>query len=195
VIRNLRRVLAARAAANAPMEIRLVCVLMRQNLQELPALVRLAHAEGVDDVFVQYLCHDFEEASLPDGYKPMRDFIHDQALDRMPRNVVADAFAAARAAASETGVTLRLPMLDGDARATRLPRCDWPWRGAYISYRGEAMPCCMVGTPDRMNFGNMLERGVRDVWSGSGYRAFREGLATDAPFPICRSCSLYRGTF
>jgi len=195
VIRNLRRVIAARAAANAPMDIRLVCVLMRQNLHELPALVRLAHAEGVDDIFVQYLCHDFEETSLPDGYKPMRDFIHDQTLDRVPHDVVAGAFAAARRAADETGVTLRLPALDGRTRALQRPRCDWPWRGAYVSYRGDAMPCCMVGTPDRVNFGNMLERGVLDVWHGEDYDQFRETLLTDAPFPICRSCSLYRGTF
>jgi len=195
VLRNLRRVIAARSAANAPMKIRIVCVLMRQNLHELPALVRLAHAEGVDDVFVQYLCHDFEETSLPEGYKPMRDFIHDQALDRVSRETVSNAFAAARAAATETGVALRLPSLEGEARKRSTPRCDWPWRGAYVSYRGEAMPCCMVGTPDRMNFGNMLERSVLDVWRGSRYQQFRDGLAMDEPSAICRSCSLYRGTF
>jgi PAS domain S-box-containing protein len=26
---------------------------------------------------------------------------------------------------------------------------DWPWRGAYLSYDGQAVPCCMVSTPDR----------------------------------------------
>ncbi len=25
--------------------------------------------------------------------------------------------------------------------------CDWPWHGPYISYRGLAMPCCMIATP------------------------------------------------
>ena len=64
-----------------------------------------------------------------------------------------------------------------------------------MSYRGDAMPCCMVGTPDRINFGNMLDDGVADVWNNAEYQAFRERLATDRPSPICRSCSLYRGTF
>ena len=53
----------------------------------------------------------------------------------------------------------------------------------------------MVGTPDRVNFGNMLEQGVENVWRNPAYQRFRKQLATDAPAAICRSCSLYRGTF
>jgi radical SAM protein with 4Fe4S-binding SPASM domain len=195
VIRNLRRVMNARRDAASPLHVRVVTVLMRQNLHELPAIVRLASDEGVTDVFVQYLCHDFEESSLPDGYRPMRDFIHEQALDGFPRAGIARAFDSARATAREAGVQLRLPPLERVTRKRAAPRCDWPWRGAYVSYRGDAMPCCMVSTPDRINFGNMLKDGVAAVWNNDSYERFREQLAADAPAPICRSCSLYRGTF
>jgi radical SAM protein with 4Fe4S-binding SPASM domain len=195
VIRNLRRVMAARREANSPLAVRIVTVLMRQNLHELPAVVRLAHEEGVEHVFVQYLCHDFEESSLPAGYAPMRDFIRDQTLASLPRDAIGAAFDEARSLAAQTGVELRLPPLERVDHAPRLPRCDWPWRGAYVSYRGDAMPCCMVGTPDRVNFGNMLQDGVEAIWKGPAYHRFREQLADDEPAPICRSCSLYRGTF
>jgi radical SAM protein with 4Fe4S-binding SPASM domain len=195
VIRNLRRVMDARRALASPLHVRVVTVLMRQNLHELPALVRLASAEGVDDMFVQYLCHDFEETSLPDAYRPMRDFIHDEALESVPREALAHAFDEARNAAAACGVRLRLPPLERRARPVAIPRCDWPWRGAYVSFRGDAMPCCMVGTPDRVNFGNMLEDGVADVWNGAEYEHFREQLASDRPAAVCRSCALYRGVF
>jgi len=195
VMRNLRRVMAARRAVDSPLHVRVVTVLMRQNLHELPAIVRLASAEGVTDLFVQYLCHDFEERSLPDEYRPMRDFIHEQALDGVPRAMLARAFDDARAAAEADGVHLRLPPLERDATPPAAPRCDWPWRGAYVSYRGEAMPCCMVSTPDRINFGNMLDEGVARIWGGAAYQRFRDQLAGGEPSPICRSCSLYRGTF
>lgn len=195
VIRNLRRVMAARRAVGSPLHVRVVTVLMRQNLDELAAIVRLAGNEEVFDVFVQYLCHDFEENSLPADYRPMRDFIHEQALDAVPRDVLARAFDAARDVAARTGVNLRLPPLEPGTKARAAPRCDWPWRGAYVSYRGDAMPCCMVSTPDRINFGNMLDDGVAAIWDGAAYQRFREQLATDEPSPICRSCSLYRGTF
>lgn len=195
VIRNLRRVIEARRVAASSLHVRIVTVLMRQNLQELPAIVRLAVNEGVADVFVQYLCHDFEEHSLPDSYRPMRDFIHAQALDDLPRQVLAKAFADARAAADECDVSLRLPPLERRAATFAGSRCDWPWRGAYVSYRGDAMPCCMVGTPDRVNFGNMLDDGVESIWASASYQRFRDGLAHGEPAAICRSCSLYRGTF
>jgi len=195
VLRNLRRVMAARAAASSPLEVRIVMVLMRQNLADLPALVRLAAAEGVHDVFVQHLCHDFEERTLPGEYRPIRSFIHDETLDRVPREAIDDAFTAARQAASSLGVTLRLPRLGGPPAPRAAPRCDWPWRGAYVSYGGDAMPCCMVGTPDRASFGNMATKGVEAVWSGTAYQAFRTRLASTNPPDICRSCSLYRGTF
>jgi MoaA/NifB/PqqE/SkfB family radical SAM enzyme len=195
VRRNLRRVVAARANAHSPLDIRIVTVLMRKNLHELPAIVRLAHDEGVGNVFVQYLCHDFEEATLPPEYRPMRDYVHEQSLDAMPRDRLEEAFAAARAEASRCNVDLRLPPLTRRLRTQATPRCDWPWRGAYVSYRGDAMPCCMVSTPDRVNFGNMLADGVESVWKSGAYQRFRAGLAADTPAPICRSCALYRGVF
>ncbi|HTI46945.1 MAG TPA: radical SAM protein [Casimicrobiaceae bacterium] len=196
VLRNLRRVMAARAATRSPLEVRIVMVLMKQNLDDLPNLVRLAAAEGVGSVFVQHLCHDFEEGTLPSEYKPIRSFIHDEMLDRVPPARVEEVFAAARAAAQDNGVRLRLPRLSGaPAPRAEPPRCDWPWRGSYISYAGDAMPCCMVGTPDRASFGNMAREGVAAVWNNDGYRAFREQLASSSPPAICRSCSLYRGTF
>ena len=196
VLRNLRRVMAARASSASTLDVRIVMVLMRQNLSDLPAVVALAAAEGVRQVFVQHLCHDFEEHTLPAEYRPIRSFIHDQALEGIPASAIDEAFAQARAIAHAEGVELRLPRVDGTpAPRPTLPRCDWPWRGAYISYRGEAMPCCMVSTPDRVNFGNMVEQGVQEVWHNGPYRAFRMALASPAAPPICRSCSLYRGTF
>jgi radical SAM protein with 4Fe4S-binding SPASM domain len=74
-------------------------------------------------------------------------------------------------------------------------RCDWPWRGAYVSYAGDAMPCCMVATPDRINFGNMARDGVADVWSNEAYDEFRRRLDSDDPPEICRTCAVYNGTF
>src|SRR6185312_6606260 len=130
-----------RRALASPLHVRVVTVLMRQNLQELAAIVHLASAEGVDDMFVQYLCHDFAEESLPDAYRPMRDFIRDETLEGVPREALMRAFDDARRAAANCGVRLRLPPLERRTRPVAIPRCDWPWRGAYVSYRGDAMPC------------------------------------------------------
>jgi radical SAM protein with 4Fe4S-binding SPASM domain len=199
VLRNLRRLMEARRKLDSDLpEIKLVCVVMRQNLDELPGLVRFAAEEGIRSVSVQHLCHDFTEPTLPPRYGPMREFIDAQSLlDEDPARVER-AFGEARALALQLGIALRLPNVRPRAHAPDTPgrqRCDWPWRGAYISYDGQAMPCCMVGTPDRASFGNMARDGVVAVWSNAAYEDFRRRLDSGEPPDICRGCAVYRGTF
>jgi radical SAM protein with 4Fe4S-binding SPASM domain len=178
--------------------LRVVIVAMRQNLAEFPDLVRLAHRLGIHTVFVQHLCHDFGESSLPEQYQPMRDFVAGETLLGEDPRRIEHFFAAARAVAAELGVDLRLPNTRPKFHPPGTPgpkRCDWPWRGAYVSYDGRAMPCCMVATPDRANFGNMAAHGADAVWNSAAYHDFRDQLSSDTPPEVCRSCSIYHGTF
>lgn len=199
VLRNLRRLTAAKAAVGSALpRLSIVAVAMRCNLDQLPALVRLAHAEGVPALSVQHLCHDFAEAGLPRRYLPMRDFIDEQSLLGEAPELVSAVFEDARREALRLGVSLRLPRLTVRVHAPDTPgreRCDWPWRGAYISYDGLAMPCCMVSTPDRVNFGDMAADGVAAIWNNAASEDFRARLSSPVPPDVCGSCALYRGTF
>jgi radical SAM protein with 4Fe4S-binding SPASM domain len=199
VLRNLRRLMAAKAAAASDVpHVRLVAVVMRKNLHELPGLVRLAHREGAESLSVQHLCHDFGEPSLPAKYKPMRSFIDAESLLHEAGERVESFFEQARAEARELDLELRLPNLVPRVHSEEVPgrmRCDWPWRGSYISYDGKAMPCCMVATPDRINFGDMATDGVATIWNNEGYATFRQQLSSPVPPEVCRSCAVYSATF
>jgi radical SAM protein with 4Fe4S-binding SPASM domain len=199
VLRNLDHLLRARRRdEERHPRLRLVMVIMRQNLHELPELVRLAHGKSIETMFVQHLCHDFGESSLPAHYAPMRAFVQSQTLLNEDPARVARYFDEAASVAAALGVDLRLPRPEVRAHAAGTPgreRCDWPWHGPYISYQGYSMPCCMIATPDRYNFGTVRERGVAEVWNGEEYAAFRAQLESDAPPEICRSCAIYNGTF
>ena len=199
VTANVERLLAARERLGAATpRLRLVMVIMRQNLGELPDLVRLAHRWQVEGMFVQHLCHDFGEDSLPARYRPMRAFVDEQTLLHEDVDRVEAVFGEARALAESLGVNLRLPRSRPRVHPAGTPgrqRCDWPWRGAYISYEGYAMPCCMVSTPDRANFGNIAPDGFEAVWNSPTYEAFRAQLDSGEPPAICRSCALYAGMF
>jgi len=193
VLRNLAEVQAARKRAGAARpEIILVAVAMRRNLAGLPRLVRLAAEYGVRSMSVQHLAHDFSEGSLPPRYASMREFVDRETLLNEDPALVAQSFAQARCVAGELGVDLRLPNLRPEGRK---PGCDWPWRGAYVAYSGEAMPCCMIATPDRLSFGNMAKQGVARVWNSEEYAAFRARLASDDPPEICKGCAVYNGHF
>src|SRR5207248_7435521 len=191
ILNNLGLLLDARRRfGSATPRVRLVAVAMRQNLHELPDLVRLAHRLGIEAVFVQHLCHDFGESALPAHYRPMRDFVEEQTLLNEDPARLERYFGAARDAARELGVDLRLPRTQPRPHPPGTPgpeRCDWPWRGAYVSYQGLAMPCCMVATPDRIHFGSVTERGAAAVWNGEAYQAFRAALASETPPEVCRS--------
>jgi radical SAM protein with 4Fe4S-binding SPASM domain len=199
VLRNLRRLMKAKAAAQTALpHVRLVAVVMRQNIDELPGLVRLASEEGAESLSVQQLCHDFGESSLPEHYQPMRRFINEQRLLKDDRAHVLQVFQEAMVEAARLRIEIRLPNIEPRAHPPGTPgrkRCDWPWRGSYISYDGKAMPCCMVSTPDRINFGDMVHDGVATVWSNDAYEDFRARLSSDDPPEICRSCAVYSGTF
>jgi MoaA/NifB/PqqE/SkfB family radical SAM enzyme len=199
VLRNLEMLLEARTRLDSERpHLRLVMVAMRQNLHELPGLVGLAHRYGMRSVFVQHLCHDFGESSLPAHYRPMRDFVETQTLLREDPQRIERYFGEARTMAKDLGVELRLPRTrprPHPPNTSGPERCDWPWRGPYISYQGLAMPCCMIATPDRLNFGSMAQNGVQAIWNGSDYGAFRLQLASNEPPEICTSCSVYTRTF
>jgi MoaA/NifB/PqqE/SkfB family radical SAM enzyme len=199
VLRNVEMLLEARARLGSQRpHLRLVMVAMRQNLHELPELVKLAHRYQMESLFVQHLCHDFGESSLPAQYRPMRDFVEEETLLREDPRRIERYFGEARTVAKELGVTLRLPRTRPRPHPPGTPgpeRCDWPWHGPYISYQGLAMPCCMIATPDRVNFGSMAEQGVEAIWKGQAYEAFRARLASDEPPEICTSCSVYTRTF
>ncbi|HEY7060972.1 MAG TPA: radical SAM protein [Chloroflexota bacterium] len=199
VLRNLEGLLAARAhAGRSTPHLRLVAVVMRQNLHELPALVQLAAEWGMEGMSVQHLCHDFGEATLPAHYRPMREFVDAQTLLGDDPARVAGYFDAAPLVAAELGLELRLPRTTPREHPPGTPgrqRCDWPWTGAYLSYEGYAMPCCMVATPDRASFGSMIRDGAAMVWNSDASQAFRRRLDSDDPPDVCRSCALYHGTF
>jgi radical SAM protein with 4Fe4S-binding SPASM domain len=199
VTSNVERLLTTRARLGATTpRLRLVMVIMRQNLDELPDLVRLASRWQVEGMFVQHLCQDFGESSLPTRYRPMRDFVDEQTLLHEDVRHVEATFAEAQDVAQSLGVDLRLPRPRPRVHPSGVSgrqRCDWPWRGAYISYDGHAMPCCMVSTPDRINFGVVGERGFQAIWNSPPYERFRDQLDSGKPPEVCRSCAVYTGMF
>ena len=195
--RNVGRLMDAVRRHGAP-RVAMTAVAMRENLEEIPALVELAARWGIPSLSVQHLCHDFGESTLPAQYAPMRDFVSDQTLVGFDAERVEGAFAAARDAATRLGLELRLPRVTPIQHAPETPgraRCDWPWRGPYVSYDGTSMPCCMIATPDRGALGNMVRDGVDAVWNGDAYDDFRRRLGSSDPPEICRSCSVYAHVF
>ena len=209
VVRNLGRLMRAREEQGSRLEVRGVMVLMRANLDELPALVRLLHAHGVAELLVQRLSSDLEQPGLAPGYIPIRDYVRDAQLRAGDLPHAQQVFDEARELARSLGLRLHLPRLTprGEAPVANneppaddtLPRCRWPWEQLYVTAAGELLPCCMVATADRATFGNVFDgeagSALQARWHSPQANAFRRALASNSAPEVCRGCALYCGTF
>lgn len=199
LLANIRLLEKAKDGAQSRLPaLRMTVVLMRRNLAELTRLVELASGLAMEQVFIQGLCHSFQEPGLPAHYAPMREYAQREGLADAPPEEIAERFGEARARAVTLGIDLRLPPRPGDdASPGRAGQgaCDWPETGIYISYQGYVMPCCMAATPDRVNFGKTRGNDIADIWNGRASGAFRQRLASADPPDICKSCALYTGAF
>ncbi|MFP5405333.1 MAG: radical SAM/SPASM domain-containing protein [Gammaproteobacteria bacterium] len=205
VIRNLDRLVEARDTTGSSLAVRGVMVLMRSNLEELPALVRLLHSHRVDELLVQRLSSDLGHEDMPERYIPIRTYVENAELRPADITRAEAVFGTARELASATGFRLHLPRLrevraQVDVAHGDGPRCRWPWDQLYVTAAGEMLPCCMVATADRATFGKVLPPspaagGLIERWHGRAAQAFRAALASDSPPEVCKSCALYHGTF
>jgi MoaA/NifB/PqqE/SkfB family radical SAM enzyme len=178
--------------------LKMVMVIMRQNLAELPDLIDLASNYAVEEVYVQQLSHDFGESSFTEKFTPLHDYVDEQTLLNEDPNRIEQYFQEARRRADQNGVGLRLPPTRPRLHPPGTPgpqRCDWPWKSAYVSFQGYMMPCCMVSTPELINFGLLDGGNLDDIWNGAQYRDFRHQLSSDKPHPMCEACSIYKGVF
>ena len=193
-IAELSRLKHARGAHRPDLSI--VFVAMRRNVAELPAMVRLAKGLGVPKLRVQNLSHSFDDTDPAGAYREIRDYSAAEALYQGPDPVADHAFEEAARVADDLGVALRLP--ERETRAPRSidgPRCDWPWRSAYVRHDARVQPCCMLMGDDRAILGDAGRAPFEEVWTGPAYAAFRGALQTDAPPAVCGGCSVYRGVF
>ncbi|MFI5898140.1 radical SAM protein [Actinoplanes sp. NPDC051513] len=193
VVGNLAGLVRAkRDRASATPWIRVVFVAMRDNVAELPALVRLLAGVGVDELRVQNLSHDFADTDPSGAYGEIRQFTATQALWTDEDNAHArSVFAEAARGAARTGLSLRLPALADQGGGN----CTWPWDAAYVTSRGLVQPCCMVMGDDRVVLGDLNVSTFAEIWTGEPYENFRRRLDSADPPDVCRGCALYRHTF
>jgi MoaA/NifB/PqqE/SkfB family radical SAM enzyme len=164
---------------------------MRENIDELPAIVKLAARVGVDEVYLQRLV-----------YGDVGLAVADQAIYTGERDTVERAIAAAEVLAASLGVAFR----GSGAVSPRegvLERADTdePWRGCsrplrliYVTANGNALPCCIAPFTDvpygEIVLGNVFRDGVTAVWEGARYREFRARLYSPLPNAACRRCGV-----
>jgi len=175
IVGNVRNLVAKRRAAGVRFPlVDMRFVMMRSNVAELPRFLELAAELGVRHVEGRYL-------------NVANDMDLDESLFRH-RDLAAEQFALARAAARQTGVSLSLPPLPGEDRGGH--RCIKPWEMCQVDVDGSIRFCYKAW---RQRLGH-FDDGFAAIWRGAHYRRLRETIDSEAPyFPYCQNCVMRVG--
>lgn len=190
---NLRALQAAkrRAGSEYP-RLTFNFVMMRSNLDELPALVRLAHELQAEGVSATHLT-SFEGLDL-----------EDEQLHTEPERCNA-VLAATRAEALRLGIPVALPEpFDLGASAPRVLKqdqpvgflfpasaragapCPFPWQFVGIDPYGKVVPCGSWYTQPPM--GDIRAQAFADIWDSPAWRELRSEHAEGELRPLCLEC-------
>ena len=171
---------------------------MRENIRELPDLMRLAAHMGVAEVYVQRMVYPLDTAEPPGMFGPGHALFDD--FDQMAD----EAIAAAEQIGRELGVTLRAsgatdPRRSLEAAHKPDPRpwaaCLRPWTTAYVTANGNCLPCCIspfaTSDYDSLKMGNLFEQDFAQIWNDERYQQWRLQLLSDQPAAPCAGCGVH----
>ncbi len=175
------------------------CVATRENLQEMPELIRLAARLGVPEVYVQRLVYFANEPDEQFGMARNEKAIfgkdgdfEEQVIEQCTR------------LSAELGIDFRASgardPLNSLAAARPADFAPWqacmrPWTTAYVTANGNCLPCCVspfaTNDYESLLLGNLFERPFAEIWNDPLYQDFRTQLLSDHPNKACSSCGVY----
>jgi MoaA/NifB/PqqE/SkfB family radical SAM enzyme len=146
-------------------------IAMKENIEELPDLVRLAGRVGIEDLNVHFL--------TVEGETGFQSSLFDEP-ERQKR-----IFEEARRVGQELGVVLHLPPNIDDVSFRQ--RCYLPWDTLIIDTDGTARMCYFSWEEA---VGNVIQDGgIRAVWNNTLYQMVRGTIETACPFyRYCGQC-------
>lgn len=165
---------------------------MRENLAELPELVRLAHDLGVEEVYVQRLVYYGQGLA-----------VQEQSLFRAMRAIEDAWLKEAEALAMDLGITFRASgatspresLMSPDGNRRPWSQCHRPRTLLYVTANGNVLPCCFSPFTTHnypgLILGNAFELPLVEIWNGVAYRRFRGALQSDSPPESCDRCGVH----
>ena len=188
----------ARLQASSP-RVSIWCVATKENLREMPDLVRTAARLGVPEVYLQRMVYFGREPE--DQYGMARDEL---AIFGKDADYQDEIIAECETLSAELGVDFRAAGARDPRNSLAAAReadlrpwqaCLRPWTTAYVTANGNCLPCCIspftTNDYESLLLGNLFERPFSEIWNEHLYRQFRSDFFTDRPHKACASCGVF----
>lgn len=146
-------------------------VALRENIEDIPDLVRLASGLMIKGVVVHHLGIKDAELAVP----------RQDLKNALPYAL--HYFREAERIAKENRLHFSYPSFDLEKEG-RFSLCQLPWINCQIDPWGNIYPCCRL----RKSFGNIFKEGLSVIWNGHNYRRLRKlAAAKRLPCPQCET--------
>jgi MoaA/NifB/PqqE/SkfB family radical SAM enzyme len=199
VVENLRGLAATKERLGSALpRTSIWCIGMKENIGELPDLVRLAAELAVPEVYVQRLVYPLQRDGRSDAPGPQ------QALFGHLRPAEREIIAECTRLSAELGIAFRASgatdpadslSAEGNPREQPWLACRRPWTTAYITANGNALPCCIApfatANYRELILGNVWRTGFAEIWNNNAYRAWRAALLGPHPPEPCGGCGVH----
>ena len=175
---------------------------MKENIAELPAVIRLAAQIGVPEVYLQRMVYYHTAGGAPG----MLDSGHglfatiDETVDQIVIESEALAHSLGVALHASGGTTPQRSLKGEGAIMVDAPHRPWsacmrPWTTAYVTANGNLLPCCIAPFAttdyDSIKLGNLFEQSMDEAWNAERYREWRGQLLSDHPHTACAGCGVH----
>jgi MoaA/NifB/PqqE/SkfB family radical SAM enzyme len=150
-------------------------VLVKENLDDMPAFVELAADLGIRQLSLKPI--NLVANSTPSGY---------YSIFR------GDKFRALAEESRELGERRGIQV---DVFEIGNYSCTFPWDPLYVTWDGYLVPCCAKPFPKRKNFGNLLEKGFDELKNLPSFVGFRHLVMHNEDSPaFCNKCHIMEKT-
>ena len=185
VISNVKRFTQMKKELHADLpNINLRFVPTNENINELPALVDLAHSMGISYIDIpQLYVVDKENTPL----KAVDDDFQKYKKESLKK-------------AKEKNMTLSFSNPFVSELKQPIKKCSMSQNSMYIDASGFVLPCCVISQMGdyetivkNFNQGNVIAQGVKSIWSSKKYKDFRKAIRENKTPKMCKLCDLYYG--
>jgi MoaA/NifB/PqqE/SkfB family radical SAM enzyme len=196
IVANVRNFTRLQVELNAPKpRVSLWLTGLRETVDQLPDFVRLAHSIGVNEVYLQRLVF-FDTPMNESSLARAESALFEHTTEREEALI-----GEAEGVAHQLGVTFSASGAVDPGESIKMKRSDspWslcrrPWSLMYVTANGRVLPCCIAPFSMKgygaFTLGDATQSSLREIWNGTEYQHFREGLLTSAPPPACMNCGL-----
>jgi MoaA/NifB/PqqE/SkfB family radical SAM enzyme len=163
---------------------------LRDNIEEIPALVPLATRVGAASIHLQRLVYN--GLGLATAEQSLYGRLHEcEAAHIRKTEDTARAAGLEFSASGATAPEVSLTPSDADRPWSA---CRRPWTLVYVTVHGNVLPCCIAPWITThyagIVLGNLFEQSLEEIWWGERYLGFRDALRTETPPEPCRGCGV-----